>query len=50
MDKMITIDSHQHFWEINRFNYSWMDKKSPLRKDFLPNDLEKLIKENQIGF
>lgn len=48
MDKMITIDSHQHFWEINRFNYSWMDKKSPLRKDFLPNDLEKLIKENQI--
>ena len=48
MDKMITIDSHQHFWEINRFNYSWMDQKSPLRKDFLPNDLEKLIKENQI--
>ena len=45
---MITIDSHQHFWEINRFNYSWMDKKSPLRKDFLPNDLEKLIEENQI--
>ena len=45
---MITIDSHQHFWEINRFNYSWMDQKSPLRKDFLPNDLEKLIKENQI--
>ena len=45
---MITIDSHQHFWEINRFNYSWMDQKSPLRKDFLPNDLEKLIEENQI--
>jgi len=45
---MITIDSHQHFWEINKFNYSWMDQKSPLRKDFVPNDLEKLIKENQI--
>ena len=25
-----------------------MDQKSPLRKDFVPNDLEKLIKENQI--
>ena len=48
MEKMIKIDSHQHFWEINRFNYSWMDQKSPLRKDFLPNDLEKLIEENQI--
>ena len=48
MEKMIKIDSHQHFWEINKFNYSWMDQKSPLRKDFVPNDLEKLIKENQI--
>ena len=48
MEKMIKIDSHQHFWEINRFNYSWIDQKSPLRKDFVPNDLEKLIKENQI--
>ena len=48
MEKTIKIDSHQHFWEINKFNYSWMDQKSPLRKDFVPNDLEKLIKENQI--
>ena len=48
MEKKIKIDSHQHFWEINKFNYSWMDQKSPLRKDFVPNDLEKLIKENHI--
>ncbi|MBA31545.1 MAG: amidohydrolase [Chloroflexi bacterium] len=48
MSNTIYIDSHQHFWEINRFDYSWMDKNSPIRKDFMPKDLEKLINENSI--
>ena len=25
---MITVDTHQHFWEINRFDYDWMPKNS----------------------
>ena len=37
------IDSHQHFWEIDKFDYSWMDQESPLRKDYGPKDLEKHI-------
>lgn len=48
MDKFLKIDSHQHFWEIDRFDYSWMDKDSPLRKNFLPRDLHKIIEENDV--
>ncbi|MBC63520.1 MAG: amidohydrolase [Chloroflexi bacterium] len=49
MGKVITIDSHQHFWEIDKFDYSWMDQKSPLRKDYGPKDLAKLINKNQVN-
>lgn len=36
------IDSHQHFWEIGRFDYSWMDAPAlaAIRKNMLPPDLE----------
>ncbi len=38
------VDSHQHFWDLSRLDYSWMpEDESPLRRDFLPADLRPLI-------
>jgi L-fuconolactonase len=42
-----TIDAHQHFWQLDRpFDYSWLDapEHAPIRRDFLPADLEPLIR------
>jgi L-fuconolactonase len=38
----ITIDSHQHFWDLTRpFDHRWLDApdKAPIRRDFLPEHL-----------
>lgn len=37
------VDAHQHFWEIARGDYGWMESGAhlaPIRRDFLPADLE----------
>lgn len=36
------IDAHQHFWELSRFPYEWLqaDGMQPIRRDFGPADLE----------
>jgi L-fuconolactonase len=34
------IDGHQHFWRFNPADYSWMKPDWPIRRDFLPVDLE----------
>ena len=42
------IDSHQHFWQHSQpFDYSWQDSEqlAPIRRDYLPDDLEPLIRE-----
>src|SRR5579872_2289587 len=42
------IDAHQHFWDIGRFQYPWMPPgESPLRRNFLPKDLEPILKRNR---
>lgn len=35
------IDAHQHFWELGRFDYSWLDadELAAIRRNFLPEDL-----------
>ena len=39
-----TIDSHQHFWKIDRGDYGWMGPHvAPLLRDFLPDDLRTLL-------
>jgi L-fuconolactonase len=38
----LTIDSHQHFWQLSQpFNYGWLDASdlAPIKRDFLPDDL-----------
>ncbi len=44
---MLKIDSHQHFWKYDPVNYSWIDNQmAVIRKDFLPADLEPVLKAN----
>src|SRR4051794_8506066 len=39
------IDAHQHFWRYNAADYGWIEESmSSLRRDFLPDDLEPLLK------
>jgi L-fuconolactonase len=45
-DKPLVVDSHQHFWDIRKLTYNWMGSgPSPLKRNFLPKDLEPLIEE-----
>jgi L-fuconolactonase len=39
------IDAHQHFWRYDRAQYGWIDDSmAALRRDFLPADLEPLLR------
>jgi L-fuconolactonase len=40
------IDSHQHFWDLSRFEYPWMtgEELEPLQRNYLPADLEPLLR------
>ena len=43
----LVIDSHQHFWQLSQpFDYRWLDapQLEPIRRDYLPADLEPLIR------
>ena len=43
------IDSHQHFWNYEPKKHEWIDDSMALiRKDFTPNDLKLVYKENNI--
>jgi L-fuconolactonase len=38
------IDAHQHFWQYNPVDYSWIDDSmAAIRKDFFPGDLAPLL-------
>ncbi|MBX2894048.1 MAG: amidohydrolase family protein [Cyclobacteriaceae bacterium] len=42
------IDSHQHFWIYNRQRDSWItDEMQVIQQDFLPADLEPILKQHQ---
>jgi L-fuconolactonase len=49
---IVRIDSHQHFWALARGDYAWLWVDSPtlapLRRDFLPADLEPLLQQHQV--
>lgn len=42
------IDSHQHFWSYDERGYPWIPKGSALQRDWLPQDLEPLLKEHAL--
>jgi len=38
------VDAHQHFWDINRFQYWWLTpERKVLRRNYLPADLKPLL-------
>jgi L-fuconolactonase len=46
---MYKIDSHQHFWKYDPVRDAWItDEMSVIQKDFLPEDLEPVLKANGI--
>jgi L-fuconolactonase len=45
----VTIDSHQHFWDLSRFHYEWLEHQPKvLRRNYLPQDLLPLLKETEV--
>ena len=43
------IDSHQHFWQVGRFDYPWMSEDlGVLYRDYLPADLAPILKHHAI--
>jgi L-fuconolactonase len=44
------IDSHQHFWQVGRFDYPWMSPElGVLYRDYLPETLEQILKERGVA-
>jgi len=42
------IDAHQHFWDLDRFDYAWMPPEpSVLRQSFLPDRLARILTRNR---
>ncbi len=41
--RVMKIDSHQHFWSYDEQQYPWIPKGTPLQRDWLPEDLEPLL-------
>jgi L-fuconolactonase len=39
------VDSHQHFWDVERFSYLWMPPE--LRRNYLPEDLAPVLRDNR---
>jgi L-fucono-1,5-lactonase len=43
------IDSHQHFWNVRRFDYPWMSSDlGVLYRDYLPDDLTPILAANGV--
>jgi len=48
--EQLMIDSHQHFWQVGRFDYPWMTADNVvLYRDYLPAQLEPVLKENGVS-
>ncbi|HEY2964230.1 MAG TPA: amidohydrolase family protein [Pyrinomonadaceae bacterium] len=46
----LIIDSHQHFWQVGRFDYPWMKSDNEvLYRDYLPAQLEPVLRENDVS-
>ena len=43
------VDSHQHFWQVGRFDYPWMSSDlGVLYRDYLPPALDPILKTNGV--
>ena len=47
---MDIVDSHQHFWQVGRFDYPWMSSEVPvLYRDYLPPALAPVLERNEVA-
>lgn len=47
---MQRIDSHQHFWQLSRGDYTWLTKDlGNLYRDYLPHDIKKELEYAQVS-
>ncbi|AKD02278.1 amidohydrolase family protein [Pontibacter korlensis] len=45
---MLRIDAHQHFWKYNPWRDSWItDEMAVIQRDFMPQDLEPLLRQHR---
>lgn len=45
----MTVDAHQHFWRYNPLRDGWItEEMAVIRRDFLPSDLEPILKANKV--
>ncbi len=45
----MVIDSHQHFWQYHPVKDAWIaDDMKVIQRDFMPNDLSRILAENKI--
>jgi L-fuconolactonase len=43
------VDAHQHFWALARADYDWLTPEAGvLYRDYLPKDLEPILRENEV--
>lgn len=50
VDRGGIIDAHQHFWQFDPVRDSWInDEMKVIQRDFMPSDLEPLLKENGVA-
>jgi L-fuconolactonase len=46
---MMIVDSHQHFWQVGRFDYPWMTSEvDVLCHDYLPAALDPILRRNDV--
>jgi L-fuconolactonase len=44
------VDSHQHFWQVGRFDYPWMSSEvAVLCRDYLPSQLQPILAANGVA-
>src|SRR5262249_7358417 len=45
----LMLDSHQHFWQVGRFDYPWMSRNlGVLYRDYLPHDIAPILAQNGV--
>ena len=45
----LIVDSHQHFWQVGRFDYPWMSPEvDVLCHDYLPAALASVLNRNRV--
>ena len=45
----LIVDSHQHFWQVGRFDYPWMSPEvDALCHDYLPQMIEPILRRNGV--